>query len=197
MLENIQNVTAVYVEENRGRVENANGVPPQHIRAIVRGGDTATIGAVLFGSYAPYAGAGSIGGGLGSWGSTSVAVTDPVSGQAATVNFDRPSDKDIYIRVVTSKISGKYPSNGDALQKQFIKELFASDLEIEGGIVEAPGLGDTIYGSDIMAACKAVPGHKIQAVYVGLSPNPTSTTVALTLNQFPVTGDELITIEGS
>jgi hypothetical protein len=124
-------------------------------------------------------------------------VTDSVSGQAETINFDRPVDKDIYIRVVTTKVSGKYPSNGDALQKQFINEFFAGDLEIEGGIVEAPGLGNTIYGSDIIAACKAVPGHKIQAVYVGFTPNPTSTTVVLTMNQFPVTGDDLITIEGS
>lgn len=195
-LENLPDVTAVYVEENKGTTYNEHGVPPQHVRAIVRGGTAADIAAVLFGSYAPFAGAGSIAGGVGSWGSQTMHVVDAVSGQEGDINYDTSVDVPIYVIVRTRKIPGQYPADGDAKIKQFIMEQFSGELEIEGGMVEGAKLGGDVYGTDLAAGAKAVPGHKIERIYVGLSAGPTAEMVEIDVDEFPVTSSSLITIQG-
>lgn len=194
-LDNLPSVTASYVEVNNGINTLPSGCPAGHIHAIVRGGSPADIAAALFGSYAPYAGAGSIAAGIGSYGAQTVHVVDSVSGQEGDIKYDVASDIPIFIRVLTRKIAGKYPASGDADIRAAIVEYFAGTLEIEDVAVPAPSLGDAIDGTAIMAPAMKVPGHRILAVYVGTTADPTDVTVQMTINQFPITDGDHIKIE--
>lgn len=192
---NLPNVTAVALEINNGVVDLPSGVPPQHVRAIVRGGTNQDVADTLFGSYAAYAGAGSVAAGIGTYGAQSVVCTG--DGQTGTIYFDRSSDVNIAIVVRTRK-GASYPANGDARIRAFILELFAGTLEVEGESVEGFVLGDDIYGTRIMTACHAVPGHTVDVVYVGKDDDgvPTATSLVLGINEFPVASESLITIVG-
>jgi hypothetical protein len=196
-LDNLSGVTASYVEVNNGINALPSGCPPGAVHAIVRNGTPADIAAVLFGSYAPYKGAGSIAGGIGSFGAQTVHVVDAVSGQEGDINYDIAEDVVIHITVQTRKLAGKYPANGDADMRATILEYFAGTLEIEGVAVPGPTLGSTVDGTAIMAPAMKVPGHRILAVYVGRSASPTEVFVSMAINEFPITDATVIDIRSA
>jgi uncharacterized phage protein gp47/JayE len=89
-LEATDGVTQVLVRQNNGTVTDPDGVPPQHVWAIVQGGTAPDIARVLFDRVA---------GGIGTFGGELEQVTSAVTGQAYDINFDRPTIVPIYIEV--------------------------------------------------------------------------------------------------
>ncbi len=67
--------------------------------------------------------------GAGWNGSESVVVVEPSSGQSYTVNFDRPTDINVFIRV-TAKFNN---TDGQVIIKQAILAYAAGELEGDGG----------------------------------------------------------------
>jgi hypothetical protein len=192
-LENLPNVTAAQVEVNNTAANLPSGVPPQHVRAIVKGGTDQDIADCLFGTYAPYNGAGSVAAGIGTWGSEVVLPTGSMDA-SNTIQFDRNQDVNIYISMVIRKIGGKFPGNGISRIKELIIELFQGDLEIEGETLPRFDLGDDIYGTKIAAAAAGVVGHNVISCFVGTSANPTATYLEMAIHQWAQTAENLIDV---
>ncbi|HXK37385.1 MAG TPA: baseplate J/gp47 family protein [Candidatus Paceibacterota bacterium] len=165
----INGVTAVLLEVNNGTVTNENGVPPQHVRAIVQGGADQDIGDSLFGP-----GAGSVGAGIGTWGDEEVLCEDTETGQTGTIYFDRAIPVPIYVTIQTVKNRAFYPADGDLLMKQAVVDFSEGNLEINDVLVTPFGLGDDVVSSRLYTAANAVPGHSVRAILISTTPNPTS-----------------------
>jgi len=191
-LADLDDVTKVAVEVNNGTTTNANGVPPQHVRAIVKGGADQDIADSLFGP-----GAGSVGAGIGTYGSESAVSTDVDSGQSGTVYWERSVDVPIYITVRTYKIPREYPANGDDLMKDAILDFFAGDLEINDVSVDPFDLGDDVVSSRLYTPCNAISGHWVRSVLISKTESPTSSTdLSIATNEIAVTDADKIVIQG-
>lgn len=83
-------VTQVLVRQNNGTVNDADGVPPQHVWAIVQGGEAPDIARILFDRVAA---------GIGTFGGETEVVTSAITGQSYDIHFDRPTVVPIYIEV--------------------------------------------------------------------------------------------------
>lgn len=178
VIADLDGVTDVHIEVNNGTTANENGVPPQHIRAIVIGGTDQDIADTLFGIHplgdAYPQGAGSIGAGIGSYGGTGVAVSDPETSQTDTIYFQRGLTRSIYITVQTVINHRVYPTNGSDLIKQSILEFFEGNLEINDVPVDPFRLGDDVVSPRLYTPANAVPGHSIRSILIGFTANPTS-----------------------
>lgn len=89
-LQSTDGVTQVLVRQNNGTVTDSDGVPPQHVWAIVQGGAAPDIARILFNRVAA---------GIGTFGGETEQVTSTVTGQVYDINFDRPTIVPIYIQV--------------------------------------------------------------------------------------------------
>jgi len=187
-LKDINGVTKAMVEVNNGNATNSNGVPGHTIRAIVAGGAAQDIGDSLFGP-----GYGSVGSGVGTYGTESVACTDSDSGQSGTVYYDIASAVDIYIEVRTRKLSD-YPAGGDDFIKAAIVDLFDGELEINDVAIDAYGLGDNVTSGQIYTPCNSVQGHLVQAIYVEKAASPSETEVEIDNDEYATTATAKITI---
>jgi uncharacterized phage protein gp47/JayE len=86
----IDGVTAVSPNENDTNQTDANGIPPFNIAMIVDGGDADTIAQTIYEQKNL---------GTPTFGTTSVAVTDPITGIIKTINFFRPTDVPITVQI--------------------------------------------------------------------------------------------------
>jgi hypothetical protein len=143
--------------------------------AVVRGGTDADIATVLFTKVAA---------GAGTYGTTTVAYSDPITGQIYNINFSRPTEVTTYVTYVLEKGAG-YPANGDDLIAERATEFFDGEFLLNGEVVEPFGLDDDVVGSRLYTPANSVPGHKITAVYIGTSASPTLT------DDIPIAADEL------
>lgn len=177
VLADLDDVVEVFVEVNNGTTVNENLVPPQHIRCILIGGDNQDIADTLFGLH-PLGdmypqGAGSIAGGIGSWGDVDVGVDDG-EGNTDTMHFDRGEYIPIYIIVQTNVNHALYPMDGEQQIKDYILQFFAGTLEINDVAVPKFKLGDDVVSSRLYTPCNAVPGHSVRQILISRNPNPTS-----------------------
>lgn len=83
-------VTDAAVRQNNTPTTNSDGVPPQHVWAIVQGGEGADIAQVLFDRVAA---------GIGYFGDETETVFSEATGQNYTIKYDRPVAVPIYIDV--------------------------------------------------------------------------------------------------
>lgn len=146
----LEDVSQINVIENDGTDTDVYGVPPQHIMAIVYGGTDAGISEVLYNV---------VGGGIGTYGTSSYLHVDPVRGISKTFNYTRSIDSEIKVQVLTRK-SSKYPSNGDDLMAIAIVKYF-DDVNVR--------LGGLVARGDLYASCYEIPGHQIQAILIARS----------------------------
>jgi uncharacterized phage protein gp47/JayE len=91
-LKNLDNVTEAIVYENNTDVTDSNGIPPHSIWAIVEGGDPDEIAQTIYAKKSS---------GSGMKGVQSVTITRP-NGQDFIVNYDTPTDEDLYIRLTVT-----------------------------------------------------------------------------------------------
>lgn len=200
VLGDLTGVTEVFVDVNNGSVTSDSGVPPGNVRAILIGGTDQDIADTLFGIHplgdAYPRGAGSIAGGIGSFGSNFAVSTDPETSQSETMYFDRGIQIPIYITVNTVKLP-TYPVDGDDQIKDAIVSFFDGDLEIDDVTVEPFHLGDDVVSSRIYTPCNKVSGHRVREVLISRTPGPNSQADIPMLNhELAVTDADKIYING-
>lgn len=173
----IQEVTDVYVHDNKGTTTDSFGVPAGHIWAIVEGGSNADIAEAIFSRLAA---------GIGMFGSTTHLLADAVTGQTYAIKFSRPTEVDIYISMTLEK-SSSYPGDGDDQIKDAISDWF-DDVQKIAKDVEWSRLFDPI---------NSIPGHTVSELYIGFTTNPTGTAnLPISINEKAVIDIGDISITG-
>ena len=178
----VEGVTAALVFENVTDVTDGDGIPPHAVEALVLGGDDAEVAAALFDSVA--AGIRTFGQGTGA---VSETVTDS-QGFDHTIEFSRPEELNVYVRVDAITDSDSFPADG-------------AD-QIKAAIVE---FGDAQpIGKNVVAASVGAQAFKVDGVldtpivYIGLvNPAVASTTIAVSLRQLAKFDTSRITVNVS
>jgi uncharacterized phage protein gp47/JayE len=147
-------VVSATVFENDDPVNtNADGMPPNSVEAVVRGGTTATLLAAVFGSK---------GGGIKAYGNTSGTVLDSEGG-SHTVAFSTPTDVLAYLDVVLTTDTN-FPADGIAQVKQALADWGAATYQV----------GDDVVRSKLYAPIFTVAGIvDVTVLHLGLSAWPT------------------------
>lgn len=151
-LGDLTGVTKVFVDQNNGSAPDVNGTEPQHIWAVVKGGDPAEIGSVIFQTIA---------GGIGTRGAQTETITSQ-SGQQYLINFDRPTPVDIFITVTLVK-DANYPNDGDQQIKDALV-AFGQSLEI----------GEAVRWGRLFTPINTVPGHAVTSLFIDTVAMPSS-----------------------
>jgi len=174
VLSEVEGVSNVNLFVNKGfAIDPVTSVPPQHIWAILRGGNDEDIAKALVEN---------VPGGIGMIGAPYVYY-DEESDRNYTVNFDRPVDKNIYVEVTLNKQSD-YPADGDAQMKQAIIDYYAGDMTIDGRTVDGFGIGDTVEYTRHYTPINSIPGHTVADLRVDTVTPPTGQVdIPMTVNE--------------
>jgi len=147
-LQQVEGVVDANLVQNNGSSVDADGVPPQHVWAIVEGGADADIAQALFNT---------VSAGIGYYGSETLQVESDVSGQTFDVSFDRPTDIDVWIEIDLTS-DEDWPADGVERIKQALVG-FGADL----------GIGEALLYSRLYSPINSVPGHYVTDLQVGTS----------------------------
>ena len=175
-LNDIDGVDMVAVEANN-TAATVDGVPPQHIRAVVNGGTDPDIAEALWNNVAA---------GIGYYGNTTEVYTDSESGDSFTIKFDRPTERLVWIIVNLTK-NASYPASGNADMKAALVDWFEENLS----------LGDDVFHSRLYTPINTIPGHTVDSLYIGFSDPPTQENdLTIAINEVARTELAKITING-
>jgi uncharacterized phage protein gp47/JayE len=176
----VTGVVKTSVLQNTGTVTDSDGIPPQHIWAIVSGGSDAGIAETLFEETA--AGIGFHNDATGT--DVSVAYVDPVTGSTYTIKFNRPDDLDIYY-VVDVTTDSNFPGDGADQIKDAIVAYLTDEQDI----------GEDVEYSRQYTPINSVPGHYVTALKIGTAPAPTGViNVPVDPDEIAVTDTAKITV---
>lgn len=139
---NVTGVTRLRVYENDQDATNSFGMTGHSIAAMVIGGDATAIAQAILVHKTP---------GATSLGSTSVTVTDPVSGIPYNIRFSVPTPVAITCAVTIKALSGYTASVGIALQQAIVDYVNSTDIgggasgfvEWDGAVVAAATVPNT------------------------------------------------------
>jgi uncharacterized phage protein gp47/JayE len=152
----VTGVSRSTVYENPTNVTDANGVPAHSISAVVLGGDVTAVAQVIEQRKSP---------GTGTYGTTSVVVTDP-AGVPIQINFFELALTTVYVNVSIQALPGYVDSTGVALRQaitDFINGLaIGQDLYYDWLFGPA-----ALYGSGLEFT------YRITDITVGTAPSPT------------------------
>ncbi len=137
---NIPAVEQVKVKQNTGEVTDPDGVPHQHIWAIVLGGSDLDIAQAIFETLSA---------GIGMYGDTPVLYSDPITGEDYTITFERPDDLENWIDVTVVK-DADYPPDGDDQIKQALVDYY-----------ETFEIGEDVEYTRLYTPINSVPGHYV------------------------------------
>lgn len=154
-LRNVEGVTDVVVYENDTDAPDVNGVPAHSFLPIVLGGLPSDIGNSIWENKPT---------GISSVGNTTVQIPDS-QGFLHSISYKRPTEIPIYVSVSISDAGGVA---GDA------QALIRQNIENYG--VENYFIGDDIIYSRFYTPINSVPGHMVNSLFIGTSPNPTGTS---------------------
>lgn len=150
---NIPSVEQVVVYENDTDVTDEMGIPSHSFLPIVLGGLQDQIGQAIW-ENKPM--------GIRSFGDTVVVIYD-TQGFAHNIAFKRPDPVPVYITMNLTKDS-TYPGNGDSSIRSALIAFFENNL----------GIGDDVIYSRLYTPINSVPGHFVNSLFIGTSPNPTA-----------------------
>ena len=165
---NLDQVEQVVIYENDTDVTDANGIPAHSFMPIILGGISSRIAQSIW-ENKPL--------GIRSYGNTIVTIYDS-QGFPHDIGFERPNPVTIYINLDLTTNS-EFPQDGE----QVIKDAIAAYMEANFGIGE-----DIIY-SRLYTPINSVPGHYINSMTIGTTPNPTGTT------NIPISFNELYSLD--
>lgn len=154
-LNNVEGVTDVQVYENDTMEVSIEGVPPKSFMPIVLGGLPTDIGNAIWFNKPT---------GISSTGNATVQVVDSL-GFVHPISYKRPTEVPIYITVDisnTSDLAGDAP----ATIRQNIVDFGEA----------ACFIGDDVIYSRFYTPINAVPGHMVNSLKIGKTPNPTGTS---------------------
>lgn len=159
----LSNVDEVQIYENDTDSTNSFGIPAHSFMPIVLGGIDSEVADTIW-KRKPM--------GIKSYGNTSVTIYDS-QGFAHDIGFERPAPLPIYININLTTDSN-YPEAGDDLIKTNLINYFTNNF----------GIGDDVIYSRLYTPINNIPGHQVNSLTVGTSPNPSSTSnVPVAFNQ--------------
>ncbi len=171
----LDGVSGVTVERNAGTVVDANGIPPQHIWAIVSGGTDSAIADILYSKTAA---------GIGWKGDTVVTKRSDVTGVDYEIRFDRPDSIDVFISIDITVDTEIFPNKGESDIEQAL-EAFGANLRA----------GDTLLYSRLFSPINSVPGHFVTDLRLDVVDPPVAQgNIAAALNERISISAERITI---
>lgn len=143
---NITGVTQLRVYENDTSAPDANGQPANSIAAMVIGGDSTAIAQAILVHKTP---------GAFTYGTTTVVVTDPISGIPYNIRFSVPVPVTITAAVTIKALTGYTSSVGTTIQQAIVD--YVNGTAIGGGassVVEWDGSIVAVRGVDGAATFK-------------------------------------------
>lgn len=150
---NLEGVEEVRIYENDTDATNAFGVPPHSFMPIVLGGVSSEIANSIW-ENKPM--------GIRSFGNTVVNIFDS-QGFSHAIGFNRPDPVPIYITINLTTDSN-FPATGPDDIKSNLVSYF-----------DNLGIGDDVIYSRLYTPINLTPGHQIDSMFIGTSPNPTGT----------------------
>lgn len=166
----VSGVTRYNVVENPTSGVDALGNPPHSITAVVEGGADVDVATAIYNNK-----------GIGCFtnGSSSVVLTDPVTGIPSTISFSRPGPVPIFVIIPIHPLSASYNT---AMQNAILAAVLAYLNSLE--------IGELVTQSGIIAAALSVvsnisnPPFSIRGLTLGTAPAPGGTAdVAILFNQ--------------
>jgi uncharacterized phage protein gp47/JayE len=159
----IPGVTQWTVYENNSAITDTNGVPSHSISVIVLGGNSTTIAEIIQLTKSE---------GTGTYGTTSVVVTDPQSGLPITINFYILVQVPIYVSVSITGIAAPIPP--DSAVTQAIQNAIAAS-------VSGLAIGEDVYYSQLYPPAQLDnigPGstYYVTSLTVGTTASPIGTS---------------------
>lgn len=165
----LENVVDCFVFENDTEVTDVNGVPPHRVECVVDGGDDSEIASEIFKRK---------GAGIGTYGSTDIAVTDS-QGESHTIAFSRPVDLNVYMTLDVVYDPATAPSNPADLETQI------QDALVEYGDTNLR-VGSNVVSSKFIPTLYTIAGvvELTDLPKIGTSPSPSAdTTISVTNRQ--------------
>lgn len=170
----LDNIKEVQIYENDTDVTDDKGIPAHSFLPIVLGGLDSEVANTIW-KRKPL--------GIRSVGNTSVTIYDS-QGFAHQIGFQRPAPVTIYINMNLTTDSN-YPENGDESIKTDLVAYFNNNF----------GIGDDVVYSRLYTPINLVPGHQVNSLTVGTSPNPSSVSnIAIPFNAIASLSTANITI---
>lgn len=156
ILQQVQDVTAAFVYENRTNTTDASSRPPHSFEAVVIGGSDTDIANKIW-EVKPA--------GIETYGNVSVLITDS-NGDEQTIKFSRPTDIFVWVNCVVTIVDGEYPADGTPTIKQSILSHGQSlgvgeDVKYQeffGGIYETAGIASVALTLATSATAGGTPG---------------------------------------
>lgn len=154
-LTNVAGVSDVKVYENDTMTVSLEGVPAKSFMPIVLGGLPTDIGNAIW-TNKPI--------GISSTGNTTVQIVDSL-GFVHPISYNRPVEVPIYVKINISN-TGDLAGDAAATIRQNVVDFGDSTYFI----------GDDVIYSRFYTPVNAVPGHMVNSLTIGTSPNPTGTS---------------------
>lgn len=150
----IDGVDYVGIYENEtDEYDSDTDLPPHSFKAVVQGGSLSDIALAIW-QNKPL--------GIGSQGNTFGTIIDS-QGYSRNIYFERPSPVRIYMNIELTVNQSTFPSDGIEQIKASLINYFNNNLEI----------GDDVIYSRMYTPINIVPGHQVNNLTIGTSPNPT------------------------
>lgn len=143
------------VFENDTDFEDAYGLPPHSIEAVVYGGLEEEIANQIYDR---------VGAGIQTFGQVAVQVIT-ASGTAKEIRFNRPRPVNVWVRILNLHTSKNFPHDGEERLRAAIVDYIGS--QETGGV----GVGETLYHQRLPAVLYTVPGVLDFDVLLGTSPD--------------------------
>lgn len=142
-IQTLDGVTRVKGYENDTGSTDANGIPAHSVCFIVEGGDDTEIGTEILFKKTP---------GCGTYGDESVTLTTS-SGTQTTINFYRPTYKNVYVRVTIHTLSGYNSSYADMIKSAIVD------------YINSLGISDSVYRSVLWSVAISQMGEITSPAY--------------------------------
>lgn len=140
----LDGVINVIIYENDTSVVDYNGLPPHSFWVIIDGGVDSEIAQAIWNNRPT---------GILSVGNEDVSIVDSF-GYIRSIKFDRPTDKDIYIRMTLTP-DNRFPLDGDDRIKEYLKDY-----------VDSLSIGEDLVFSRLYTPINKVVGHQVDVLEV-------------------------------
>lgn len=155
LLQNVEGIMEAKVFENDTDFEDAYGLPPHSIEAVVYGGLEEEIANQIYDR---------VGAGIQTFGQVAVQVIT-ASGTAKEIRFNRPRPVNVWVRILNLHTGKNFPHDGEERLRAAIVNYIGS--QETGGV----GVGETLYHQRLPAVLYTVPGVLDFDVLLGTSPD--------------------------
>lgn len=151
----LDGVRTVQIYENLTNVVDSFGIPPHSFMVLIQGGLEEEIAEAIWRNRPA---------GIDTHGNSIYLIRD-ILGNLKEVKYQRPSFVDVYISVEV-EVDGNFPADGAERLRSALFNYVNSEATVGKGVVY----------SRLYTPINSVPGHQVNSITLGLSPNPVGTS---------------------